>query len=108
MPDELCSNGHRTREESYAKRLRKLRLEQTELSQVSVGRLLGIHHTTVSRHESGQRHPPVDLLLRYARTYGVRNLAELFIDLDGLEVPLCPRCGGPRLRTTARPGAREE
>jgi len=59
-------------------RLRELR-EACRLTQQEVAKLLDIDHTTVSRHESGDRGLSPEDIQKYARLYKVESY-ELFIN----------------------------
>lgn len=55
---------------NFAKTLRKLR-EDKGLSQVQLGKLLFINHSTVARWENGTRLPDTAMILRIADCFGV-------------------------------------
>ena len=82
IPDLLAAVGPR---------LRRLR-EQRGLTLTALAATTGISKSTLSRLESGQRRPSLELLLPLARTY---HLA-----LD--ELVGAPRTGDPRIRTRPR------
>ena len=82
IPDVLADVGPR---------LRKLR-EKRDLTLTAVAAKTGISKSTLSRLESGQRKPSLELLLPLARLY--------HLPLD--ELVGAPSIGDPRIRTRAR------
>lgn len=67
----------------FKNRLRELR-EARKLTQQEVAKLLDINHTTVSRHESGDRGLGPEDIQKYAQLYKVKSY-ELFIDPKDLQ-----------------------
>ncbi len=61
-------------------RLRFLR-EERKLTQEEVSKILGIDHTTVSKHETSSRSLSEDDIQAYAKLFKV-NSHEIFISLD--------------------------
>src|SRR5215212_8914979 len=82
VPDVLAQVGPR---------LRRLR-ERRELTLTAVAARTGISKSTLSRLESGQRKPSLELLLPLAETY--------HLPLD--ELVGSPAVGDPRVRSKAR------
>jgi transcriptional regulator with XRE-family HTH domain len=82
VPDVLAEVGPR---------LRRLR-ERRDMTLTSVAARTGISKSTLSRLESGQRKPSLELLLPLAETY--------HLPLD--ELVGAPRVGDPRIRTRPR------
>src|SRR3954469_20183295 len=82
VPDVLAAVGPR---------LRRLR-ERRELTLTAVAETTGISKSTLSRLESGQRKPSLELLLPLAEAYP--------LPLD--ELVGAPRAGDPRVRTSPR------
>jgi transcriptional regulator with XRE-family HTH domain len=82
VPDVLADVGPR---------LRRLR-ERRDMTLTAVAARTGISKSTLSRLESGQRKPSLELLLPLAETYHV--------PLD--ELVGAPRVGDPRIRTRPR------
>jgi transcriptional regulator with XRE-family HTH domain len=77
----------RQKPERLAEKLRSLRVT-LGLSQPELLRRLGaeemIAYTQISRYETGNREPPLEILLRYARLAGVNM--EVLVD-DELDLP---------------------
>src|SRR3954454_20358694 len=83
VPDVLAEVGPR---------LRRLR-ERRDMTLTAVAARTGISKSTLSRLESGQRKPSLELLLPLAETY--------HLPLD--ELVGAPRVGDPRIRTRPAP-----
>lgn len=60
-------------------RIRELREGGVVLSQRELGLLMGLSHTTISRHESGERFPTREELRLYARVFKV-DTHDLFFE----------------------------
>src|SRR3954449_10320426 len=82
VPDVLADVGPR---------LRRLR-ERRDMTLTAVAKTTGISKSTLSRLESGQRKPSLELLLPLAEAY--------HLPLD--ELVGAPRAGDPRMRTSPR------
>jgi transcriptional regulator with XRE-family HTH domain len=82
---------HQTVLDEVAPRLRRLR-DRRGLTLTALAAATGISKSTLSRLESGQRRPSLELLLPLAATYGVA--------LD--ELVGAPAVGDPRVRLTVR------
>lgn len=61
-------------------RLRKLRF-RSRLTQRELGVLTGIDHTTISKHESGDRGLDQHDIMQYSRVFKV-NTHEIFMDTE--------------------------
>lgn len=61
-------------------RIRELR-EAARLSQEELGTLVGVHFTTVARHERGNRSLTDDMVIKYARVFKCQT-HEVFINLS--------------------------
>ena len=72
-------------------RLTKLR-QDSHLTQVEAGRLIGVSSSLVSAYETGNRVPPLETIVKYAATFHVTTdyllgcEAESPLNLDGLSV----------------------
>lgn len=85
----------RVRQEGLADKLRRIRLE-LGLSQSAMLKRLGVEdlivYNQISRYETGDREPPLRILLEYARVAGVCTDVLINDDLDlPAKLPAKPR-----------------